>query len=78
MKKILKFLSALLVFCITISLNLYSQNNQSVLELEHGTNKLNVVIGVIVLIFLGITLFLISLDRKVKKIKKDIDHSSQN
>lgn len=73
MNKIIKFFAVFVGLFITLSLNLYSQEVSPVLEVEQGSNKLNVVIGVIVLIFIGITSYLVSLDKKVKRLRKEVD-----
>jgi len=41
-------------------------------------NKLFVVIGVIALIFTGIIIYLISIDRKVSKLKKELKKRNAN
>jgi CcmD family protein len=41
-------------------------------------NKLFVVIGVITLIFTGIIIYLISIDRKVSKLKKELKKRNVN
>lgn len=40
----------------------------------HSAGKIYVVLGVVLIVFLGMVLFLISIQRKVSKLEKQIDH----
>lgn len=77
MKNILKFISVLFAFIFSISLNLYSQNANSPIEIEKGSNKLFVVIGVLLIIFIGIVIYLFTLDKKINNLKKAINSNKQ-
>ncbi|MBV8254005.1 MAG: CcmD family protein [Chitinophaga sp.] len=64
--------------CLTIMLLLISfvasaqqQNTETgpVNEFFRSNGKIYVIVGVLVIIFLGIVLFLINLDRKIKKLE---------
>ncbi|RAJ87374.1 hypothetical protein CLV59_101123 [Chitinophaga dinghuensis] len=64
--------------CLTIMLLLISfvasaqqQNTETgpVNELFRSNGKIYVIVGILVIIFLGIVLFLVNLDRKIKKLE---------
>lgn len=40
-------------------------------SIMYGNNKMNVVIGVITIIFIGLGAYLFSLDRKIKKLEDE-------
>ncbi|RFS21396.1 CcmD family protein [Chitinophaga silvatica] len=67
-------------FCLTAALlmisvlaNAQQQDTEKgpVNEFFRSNDKIYVVVGVLVIIFLGITLFLINLDRKIGKLEKN-------
>ncbi|MBC9934766.1 CcmD family protein [Chitinophaga qingshengii] len=66
-------------FCLTITLLLVSvlanaqqQDTESgaVNQFFRSNNKIYVIVGVLLIIFLGIVLFLINLDRKISKLEQ--------
>lgn len=66
-------------FCLTLTLLLVSVlANAQQQDTEHGAlneffrsnDKIYVIVGVLVIIFLGIILFLINLDRKISKLEQ--------
>ncbi len=70
MKKIANILAFLF-----ISLSAYSQQNNSV-EMANDlyqSGKIYVVVTVLSIIFVGIVIYLISLDRKICKLEKEIN-----
>ena len=68
MKKIL--LSALLLASF---LTVFAQQNQSVdmADEMRSSGKIYVVIATIIIIFIGLAIYLFSIDRRLKKIEKD-------
>ena len=61
MKKLIALMSTLGPFAA------YAQNE----NIMYGHNKMNVVIGVITIIFIGLGAYLFSLDRKIKKLEDE-------
>ncbi|SEW56011.1 CcmD family protein [Chitinophaga arvensicola] len=66
-------------FCLTLALlfisvlaNAQQQNTEkgAVNEFFRSNDKIYVIVGVLVIIFLGIVLFLINLDRKIGKLEE--------
>jgi hypothetical protein len=55
-----------------LSLPLFAQNNMN--DYMRQTGKIYVVFGVILIIFIGIVIFLIRLERKIKKLENKINH----
>jgi CcmD family protein len=68
MKKIL--LSALLLLCF---IGAYAQQSQSVdmADEMRSSGKIYVVIATLTIIFIGLAIYLFSIDRRLKKIEKD-------
>ncbi|NIG56918.1 CcmD family protein [Chitinophaga sp. Cy-1792] len=69
--------------CLTVMLLLFSllanaqqQNTESgpVNELFRSNGKIYVIVGVLVIIFIGIVLFLINLDRKISRLEDRDQH----
>lgn len=64
------------LFAILItSLTIFSQETQASVEMADGlyqSGKIYVVITVLALIFIGIVIYLIMLDRKIGKLEKEI------
>ena len=67
-------------FCLTMALlmisvfaNAQQQDTEKgpVNEFFRSNDKIYVVVGILVIIFIGIVLFLISLDRKIGKLEKN-------
>lgn len=50
----------------------YSNNSVDMADAMRADGKIYVLVGVIVLIFAGITVYLISTDRKISKLEKNI------
>jgi multisubunit Na+/H+ antiporter MnhB subunit len=69
-KYISSFLTILFVLATTL---VFSQENQPVdmADTMRSNGKIYVVVAVIVTLFLGIVLYLISLDRKISKLEKE-------
>jgi CcmD family protein len=65
MKKIVPFFISLLV-----SLSTFAQGESSSAGLMRSHLKIYVVVAVLLVIFSGISLFLLSLDRRVKKLEE--------
>ena len=55
-----------------LSLPLFAQNNMN--DYMRQTGKIYVVFGVLLIIFIGIVIFLIRLERKIKKLENKINH----
>lgn len=68
MKKIVS-----LVFALLISVLTYAQNEAGVemADALRSSGKIYVVVASILVIFLGIVIYLVSLDRKISKIEKE-------
>lgn len=68
MKK-LTFLLVLLLSFITV----FAQNDQSVemADVFRSSGKIYVVIATIAIVFIGLAIFLFSIDRRLKKIEKE-------
>jgi len=61
---------------IVSSVSLFAQNDQPI-EMADGlyqSGKIYVVVAVIAVIFIGIVAYLISIDRKVSKLEKEIEN----
>ncbi|EAZ82167.1 CcmD family protein [Algoriphagus machipongonensis] len=50
----------------------YSNNSVEMADVMRSNGKIYVLVGVIVLIFAGITVYLISTDRKISKLEQNI------
>jgi CcmD family protein len=68
MKKLISLM--LLLLCATI---VFAQGDQSVdmADAMRSSGKIYVVVAVIVVIFIGLALYLFSIDRRLKKIEKE-------
>ena len=71
----MKFFQSLRFFILVLFLNLHlplvqAQGNR---DFMRETGKINVVVGVILLIFLGIVWYLVRLDRKLTKLEYQIN-----
>lgn len=66
----MKKLTNILLIIFLLSSNMVNANGFD--TSMHSQGKMNVVIGVIVIIFAGIILYLFSIDRKLKKIEKEM------
>lgn len=68
MKKI--YVSALLLLSFT---TLFAQQNQPVemADVMRSSGRIYVVIAIIVIIFVGLAIYLFSIDRRLKKIEKE-------
>lgn len=68
----MKYILGFLLFLITTL-----SNAASFEESMHESGKMNVVIGVISIIFIGIIVYLILLDRKLKRMEKELKDRSK-
>ncbi|MDR7131611.1 hypothetical protein J2X69_003975 [Algoriphagus sp. 4150] len=76
MKKLLTI--ALLVFSLSalaqdkipVTESDYSNNSVDMADVMRSNGKIYIVVGIIVIIFAGITVYLISIDRKISKLEK--------
>lgn len=50
----------------------YSNNSVDMADLMRSNGKIYIVVGIIVIIFAGITVYLISIDRKISKLEKNL------
>jgi len=63
-----------IIICITIECcSLFAQEKVEMADVMRDNGKIYVVVAVLSVVFLGIIIFLISLDRKVKKLEEDIN-----
>jgi len=67
MKKIIPFLVLLLT-----SLNLFAQEEVQMADQMRADGKIWVVVAVIAIVFIGIIIYLVLLDRKINKIEKSL------
>lgn len=67
MKKIISFLVVFLT-----SFNLFAQEEVQMADQMRADGKIWVVVGVIVIVFVGIITYLVLLDRKISKIEKSL------
>jgi len=67
MKKIIPFLVLLLT-----SLNLFAQEEVQMADQMRADGKIWVVVAVIAIVFVGIIAYLVLLDRKIRKIEKNL------
>jgi len=57
-------------FFLTLSQALFAQNESMTAELMRENGKIYVVVGVLVIIFIGIIVYLITLDRRISRMEK--------
>jgi hypothetical protein len=67
MKKIISFIITLLT-----SFNLFAQEEVQMADQMRADGKIWVVVGVIAVVFVGIIAYLVLLDRKIRKIEKNL------
>ncbi len=53
----------------------YSNSSIEMADQMRADGKIYVVVGVIVVIFIGLGSYMVSLDRKIGKLEKEINHS---
>lgn len=74
-KKLLGFIA----FCSLLLASLFSfgqeTNKVDMAEAMRNNGKIYVVVAVIAIIFIGLIIFLITIDRKVKKLEKQMDET---
>lgn len=63
---------------LTILALLMSSPAYAEADFLRSTGKIYVVVGVLVLIFLGLVIYLISMDRKLTKLENQIKNNGQN
>ncbi len=69
MKKIFSLITAL----IFLSLNAANAQNVETVDFMRNTGMIYVVVGVILIIFIGIIIYLINIDRKLTKLENQIN-----
>lgn len=74
-KKLLGFIA----FCSLLLASLFSfgqeTDNVDMAEAMRSNGKIYVVVAVVAIIFIGLIIFLITIDRKVKKLEKQMDET---
>lgn len=60
-------------FVIINSLSAFAQNGVEMADGLRSSGKIYIVVGVVLIIFAGIVIYLISLDKKIGKLEKDLD-----
>ncbi|NLR60983.1 hypothetical protein FHW36_11224 [Chitinophaga polysaccharea] len=70
--KAFSFCLTLALLCISVLANAQQQNTEKgpINEFFRSNDKIYVIVGVLVIIFIGIVLFLIRLDRKIGKLEE--------
>ena len=71
MKKIFSLITAL----IFLSLNAANAQNMETVDFMRNTGMIYVVVGVILIIFIGIIIYLINIDRKLTKLENQINQN---
>ncbi len=56
----------------------YSNNSVDMADMMRSNGKIYVLVGIIVIIFAGITFYLISTDRKISKLEKQLPAALSN
>lgn len=72
MKKVFSFCCTLLLLLVSLLADAQQQNTEQgpVNEFFRSNDKIYVIVGVLMIIFIGIVIFLISLERKISKLEK--------
>lgn len=65
MKKLLSLLMCLLIVGVA-----FAQNDVAMADTMRSNGKIYVVVGVLMIIFIGLVFYMISLDRKISKLEK--------
>jgi CcmD family protein len=73
MRKIFKPISFIILFWQTLMAN--AQNGEQATDLMRSNGMIFVVIGVLVIIFLGLFIYMLLIERKLSKIEKNINNS---
>jgi heme export protein D (CcmD) len=73
MKKKFKPISFIILFLQTLMAN--AQNGEQATDLMRSNGMIFVVIGVLVIIFLGLFIYMLLIERKLSKIEKNINNS---
>ena len=75
--KAFSFCLTMVLLFISVLANAQQQNTEKgpVNEFFRSNDKIYVIVGVLVIIFLGIVLFLINLDRKIGKLEEKDRHN---
>lgn len=68
-------LTVLVIFFILFSKKIFSNNSLEMDNFMRSSGKIYVVIAVLLLIFVGIIIYLIRIDKKVSKLEKQIRNS---
>lgn len=63
----------MLVFCLTLVTPIWAQSATERSDWMRSNGLLFIVIGVLVIIFIGLVLYLLLLDRKLKKLEQSIN-----
>lgn len=63
----------MLVICLTLGTQIWAQNATERSDWMRSNGLIFIVIGVLVIIFIGLILYLLLLDRKLKKIEQSIN-----
>lgn len=71
-RKAFSYCFTLVLLLISLLVNAQEQNTEKgpVNEFFRSNNKIYVIVGVLVIIFIGIILFLVSLDRKISRLEQ--------
>lgn len=58
-----------IIWCLMLGMSASAQNEVPMADLMRSNGKIYVVVGVLLIIFLGLTLFMFSLERRIKKLE---------
>lgn len=64
-----------LMFCLTLSSPLWAQSATERTDWMRSNGLLFVVLGVLIILFTGLFIYLVLIDRKLKKIEKTINNN---
>ena len=68
-----------LFFLVLLSINSFAQNSNAPIEMAdalYANGKIYIVVAVLLIIFTGIIIFLIRMDRKLSKLEKQVEDKS--
>ena len=55
--------------CLLITVGAFAQDDVAMADLMRSNGKIYVVVGVLMIIFLGLVIYMINLDRKISKLE---------
>lgn len=70
----------LLAFCVLLisGVSLLASNGVKMADMLRSNGKIWIVVGVLLIIFIGMFLYILSIDRKLKRLEKDVESTSND